>query len=197
MGRFGSASSVRRGITALAAAIVLIATTVASVAADRCDDLPEDLTALQPPATEGIVTGTFTDAEESERDLADLRGRGLVVNFWATWCPPCVREMPALDRLRADLAGSAVDVIAISEDFEGSPVVEAFFERNDIRHLEVYLDVRGRLAAQLRLAGLPTTVLIAADGREVGRIVGTAEWDRPDVAAFLRRCLAPDAESGL
>jgi len=175
----------------LAVAIVLIAPAVASAAADRCGDVPAALGGLRPPRGEARAGGAVVGGDGKARDLSAFRGTGLVLNFWATWCPPCVEEMPALDRLEQQLAGSAVRVVAVSEDVEGAAVVEPFFQRNGIRHLGVYLDPGGRLAAGLGLGGLPTTVLVSADGREAGRIVGVAAWDDPAVAAFLNRCLAP------
>lgn len=132
----------------------------------------------------------FADGER-EQNLVDFRGRGLVVNFWATWCPPCVKEMPALERLRAAVADDGIEVLAISADREGAAIVRQFYARNAITGLAVLIDRMGALGRALSVAGLPTTVLIDASGREVGRVLGIAEWDDPETIAFVRACLRP------
>lgn len=131
----------------------------------------------------------FIEADGSERPLDALRGRGLLVNFWATWCAPCVEEMPALDRLAAGAKAQGLQVLTLSADREGA-TVRKFYDVNDIRNLPVALDKTGRIARATGISGLPTTLLYAADGSEIGRVVGIAKWDAPEVAAFLAGCLA-------
>jgi len=125
------------------------------------------------------------------RTLADYKGTGLVVNFWATWCAPCVKEMPQLNRLNALLKGSAIEVLTISEDRKGIPLAKKFFEVNKLHDLDVLADPKGALMRKFAVKGLPTTILIDTDGREAGRVTGAAEWDTPDVVGFLKRCLRP------
>jgi len=129
------------------------------------------------------------DAEGKERHLAEWRGKGVVVNFWATWCAPCVKEMPQLDRLKAMLATEGVDVLAISEDRQGIAVAKTFHEVNKLRDLAVMADPKGGLLRAFKGQGLPTTVLIDRQGRHVGTVTGAAEWDAPEVVAFLKGCL--------
>jgi thiol-disulfide isomerase/thioredoxin len=131
----------------------------------------------------------FFDARDTLLTFAEYRGRGVVLNFWATWCAPCVKEMPALERARAKLAGAGIDVVTLSEDRGGAKVIRPFFEKLDLRDLPVLVDRRGEVLRALNVTGLPTTVLIDARGREVGRVVGIAEWDAPEVLDFLRRCI--------
>ena len=102
-------------------------------------------------------------------------GKLLLVNLWATWCGPCVVEMPSLDRLAAR-AGQELEIVAISQDLNGRQRVSAFFAAHGFRRLEPYLDPDMRLMPALRLDTLPTTILYDADGREVWRMTGMAEW---------------------
>jgi thiol-disulfide isomerase/thioredoxin len=133
---------------------------------------------------------SFTDAEGKGFTPAEFAGRGLVINLWATWCPPCVREMPALDRLAATLARDGVVVLPLSSDRGGAPVVQAFYERTQLRTLRVWLDPRGAAARALGARGLPTTVIVDRGGRERARLEGDAEWDAPEFVAAIRRLTA-------
>lgn len=119
----------------------------------------------------------FEDGEGEPATLADFRGRPLLVNFWATWCPPCVREMPSLDRLAAQQGEGGVQVLAISQDLDGRQKVTDFFAERRLAALEPYLDADMAFMTALRIETLPTTILYGADGREVWRMTGMAEWD--------------------
>jgi thiol-disulfide isomerase/thioredoxin len=138
-----------------------------------------------------LPAASFTDAEGREQGFAGFAGQGLVVNFWATWCPPCVAEMPALDRLAAMVAGEGVQVLALSSDRGGRAVVEAFYQRLGIRHLGIWLDPRGAAGRALGVRGLPTTLILDRAGEERGRLEGEAEWDAPALVAAVRRLTAP------
>ncbi len=128
----------------------------------------------------------FTDGVGKLRTLEDFHGKVVLLNVWATWCLPCRKEMPTLDRLQAALAGSGFEVVALSVDRQGAEAVNAFFSEIGVRHLAVNVDASGQVLSALAALGLPTTVLIDADGRELGRLMGPAEWDAPDMVAFLR-----------
>ncbi|MBR0681079.1 TlpA family protein disulfide reductase [Roseomonas eburnea] len=130
---------------------------------------------------------TFTDAQGKAHGIADFAGRGLVINLWATWCPPCVAEMPALDRLAAALAREAILVLPLSSDRGGAPVVQAFYERARLQSLGIWLDPRGAAARALGARGLPTTVIVDRRGRERARLEGDAAWDTPEFVALIRR----------
>ena len=124
-----------------------------------------------------------------ERTITAYRGKGVVLNFWATWCTPCVLEMPSIDRLHAAVAGDGIAVLALSEDRNGTAAVERFFRRRGIKNLAALIDRHGKLFHALEIAGLPTTLLVDAEGREVGRVVGPLEWDTPEALALVRACL--------
>jgi hypothetical protein len=98
--------------------------------------------------------------------------------------------MPALDRLHAE-AGDDFHVLALSNDRGGAPVVAKFYAENGIANLANLVDDKGRALRAMKVRGLPTTILVAAGGNEVGRVLGAAEWDSPEAVAFLRACLAP------
>ncbi len=132
----------------------------------------------------------FTNADGQESTLADFAGRGVVINFWATWCPPCVAEMPALDRLHAMVAGEGVAVLALSSDRGGRAQVEPFYQRVGIRHLAIWLDPRGAAGRAMGVRGLPTTVIVDRRGMERARLEGEAEWDAPPLVAAVRRLAA-------
>ena len=176
----------------LAALIVMISPGVARAEASSCEPVPDALAKFQPadaPPPEALVS--FLEDNQREVTLADWHGKGIVVNFWATWCAPCVEEMPALDELHADLAGDGIAVLAVSSDTGGADVVRAFYQKMGIKHLAVLTDTRSRMAQSLGVFGLPTTILFNAEGKDVGRVVGPAEWNAPEIVAFLRACLPP------
>lgn len=138
----------------------------------------------------------FQDAAGKDRRIADHAGRGVVLNFWATWCAPCVREMPQLDRLKALVADNGIDVLAVSEDRQGVPLVEKFFAANKLGDLEILVDGGAKLQRAAKLRGLPTTILYRPDGTEAGRVVGVAEWDAEAAVTFLRQCLGTGTPKG-
>ncbi len=144
-----------------------------------------------PPRPVGEIA--FTDAGGAPLTLADKRGKVVVLNLWATWCPPCVREMPSLDRLQAALGGADFEVVALSVDRSGAAVVLPFLEKLGIGALDIYLDTSSRVLRTLAINGLPTTVLIDRDGREVGRVIGPAEWDSDEAIALIRHYLGNPA----
>ena len=129
----------------------------------------------------------FTDAEGRATGFEAFRGRALVVNFWATWCPPCVAEMPALDRLQDQVGRDGMEVLALSSDRGGRAQVEPFYRRTGLRHLGIWLDPRGGTGRALGVRVLPTTLIIDRRGLEVARMEGEAQWDQPDMVATLRR----------
>lgn len=152
-----------------------------------------------PPVPEGAVSNfvvakepapvpevAFVDGEGRELSLADFEGQVLLVNFWATWCGPCRREMKDLDELQARLGGEAFQVLAISSDREGLPAVEKFYQDNGLQHLGLYNDKTVQTQRAFEVKGLPTTVLVDARGREVGRLLGPADWASPEAEALVR-----------
>ncbi len=133
-----------------------------------------------------VPAAGFMALDGSEFSLADFRGRVVALNFWATWCGPCIREMPSLDRLQAALGGADFTVVLISQDRNGAEVVQPFLAKLGLENLTSYLDPTFALFRAMGGRGLPTTILIDADGNELGRIAGAAEWDTPEALALIR-----------
>ena len=110
----------------------------------------------------------FIDNGGQERRLASYRGRVVVLNFWATWCAPCVQEMPQFDRLNAIVKPIGVDVLAISEDRNPLPLIRKFYKTNNLKNLEIFADIKGKLLRAFKGRGLPTTIIISRKGHEIG-----------------------------
>jgi thiol-disulfide isomerase/thioredoxin len=130
----------------------------------------------------------FTDGNGTATSLAAFRNRVALLNVWATWCTPCREEMPTLDRLQAALGGPHFEVVAVTIDAGGLPVVQEFFREIGIKHLHPYLDTFHDVAALIK-TGIPITLLVDRDGREAGRKLGPAAWDDPQIIRLIRRYL--------
>lgn len=147
-------------------------------------DWTSELQRLDPP--EAAPEVSFSNGEGRAMTLADFEGQGLVVNLWATWCGPCVHEMPSLNRLQEAVAEDGIRVVAISSDLEGMAKVEPFLAEHGLDRLEPYLDPKGKFTRSLAGRGLPRTYILNPEGQIVARYVGAAEWDAPDLVAAVR-----------
>jgi len=137
----------------------------------------------------------ITTADDTVLGPDAFAGDIVLMNFWATWCGPCVEEMPSLDRLQAAYADKPLKVVAVSIDRGGLRAVQPFFEKNGIDALDVYLDkVSGTMVA-FKARGVPTTLLIDANGHLLGRFEGEAEWDSPEAKAVIDYYLAQQTSS--
>lgn len=132
-----------------------------------------------------VINVRYLTEDGNRGDMEDFRGKVILVNVWATWCVPCREEMPTLDALQAELGGENFEVVALSIDRAGSPVVRRFYDEIGVSNLKMYVDQTMLSATALRTVGLPTTILIDAQGRELSRLVGPAEWDDPEMVTFL------------
>ena len=152
---------------------------------------PEGLDKLRESEPRPVPEISFTDADGTPHGLAGFAGRGVVINLWATWCAPCVAEMPALDRMQAALEAEGIVVLALSSDRGGRAPVEAFYRRVGISRLGIWLDPRGAAQRALGVRGLPTSVILDREGRERARLEGAAAWDAPELMAEVRRLTGP------
>jgi thiol-disulfide isomerase/thioredoxin len=133
----------------------------------------------------------FEDPSGEPASLADFRGKPLLVNLWATWCAPCVAEMPTLDALAARQPG--LQVLAISQDMEGQAKVDAFFDQRKFKMLEPYIDPDIELMTALKVDTLPATILYDGEGREVWRMTGMEDWTGARAAGLIREAVSPAA----
>ncbi len=158
----------------------------AAVAADL-PPLAHTLTVQVPQAAPAL---RLKDIDGTPHDLAQLRGKVVLVNFWATWCPPCRREMPSMQRLKTVLAGEAFEVWAVDVG-EDADTVLAFTSQLDLApDFPLLLDTRSRAMQAWNVKGLPTTYLVDQQGRIVATAVGGREFDHPALVASIRALLA-------
>jgi thiol-disulfide isomerase/thioredoxin len=135
----------------------------------------------------------FEDGAGAPRTLSDFRGKFVLLNIWATWCIPCRKEMPTLDRLQAKLGSPDFEVVALSIDRKGPDVVRKFYADVGIRNLAVNIDAKAEATSALATVGVPTTLLIDRQGQEIGRLIGPAVWDSPEMIDFLKATIAQKA----
>jgi len=142
------------------------------------------------PEPRPIPDIAFIDGDGRPLRLSDFRGRVVLLNVWATWCIPCRKEMPTLNLLQAELGGPEFEVVALSIDRGGPKTVAAFYDEYDLTRLKIYIAPSADVMGELAVVGLPTTLLIDREGREVSRYVGPATWNDPAIIATLRRHIA-------
>ncbi len=169
------------------AIVLLVALSTAAPGEDQKMRLGEFI-AMTPPLPAPEVT--FTDAEGKPASLADFKGKPVVVNLWATWCEPCLREMPSLERLQSKFDDKLV-VAAVSQDRAGGKLVNPFVAALKLDKVRVYLDPKSEVGHAFKVRGLPTSIVIDAQGQVVGRVEGAAEWDSAAMLAALKPLLEP------
>jgi thiol-disulfide isomerase/thioredoxin len=133
-----------------------------------------------------VSEAAFFSPGGQEHTLSDYRGKIVVVNFWATWCAPCRKEMPSLDRLQAELGGDDFAVVTLATGRNKLPAIEAFLSEGGLTNLPILLDPKSAVARDMDVLGLPATVILNRNGQEIARLVGEAEWDNPQaLEAFI------------
>ncbi len=130
------------------------------------------------------------DVEGRKVSLQDFRGKAVLVNFWATWCAPCLKELPSLDALERELGGRKFEVVAIAADPRGPEAAREFLDRLEIKNLKLYADPRLAFASSIGGANvLPVSILYDAKGQEVGRLVGEADWVSPEAVRLVKSAI--------
>tara|TARA_B100000963_G_scaffold330738_1_gene321016 strand:+ start:487 stop:1125 length:639 start_codon:yes stop_codon:yes gene_type:complete len=134
----------------------------------------------------------FFAEDETELTLDDFSGRVTLVNFWATWCAPCRKEMPSLELLSNQLSGDNFQVLTIATMRSSKEAIEDFFNSNNILDLPKYRDPKGKLARASGVAALPLTILLDRTGHEIGRLIGDADWSQADTIEFIKKAIEID-----
>ena len=176
----------RKFLVVLYTALMLGANPAAADVKALLDGDMKKLMVLDAPVA--VPEAVLLDAEEGEHRLSDYRGKWVVLNFWATWCAPCRREMPSLERLQAAMPELAVVPVATGRNaVEG---IKRFFEEAGVKTLPILRDPQSQLAHALGVMGLPVTVILNPEGQEVARLIGDAEWDSDSAKAVLGALMA-------
>jgi thiol-disulfide isomerase/thioredoxin len=173
-----------------AVGVMLVAVPIAFAA-----EPPRNLIMHETPEPGAMVR--FEDDQGQPRSVADFRGKIVLLNVWATWCAPCIKEIPALDHLASALNGADFAVVAVSVDHKGIDVVRKAFTERDVRKLPIYIDRSGEALRTVRAIGLPTSLLIDREGRELGRAIGPAQWDDDATIAFFRHVVSNESPSSV
>lgn len=139
-----------------------------------------------PKPTSEVAFETF---EGEKVTLADYQGQIVVLNFWATWCAPCRKEMPDLDALQAEFGGDRFDVVTVAAGHNPPPAITKFFEKTGVENVVVLRDPKQELAAKLGIFGLPTTLILNPEGQEIARMRGDAEWYGDSARAIIAALL--------
>ena len=183
--------------TTLIIAAILLALTAAYFVYLKASDSTMDnglgrhktgaLTALQFPKEDIFAPETpFTDKNGANHTITEFKGKVVIVNMWATWCPPCIREMPSLGRLRKLYAPKDLEILAISTD-KKADISKAEKKLGDLTtgSLPFYSDATMNFASSVNVAGFPTTIIYDRQGKEIARLSGTAQWDSQDVKDLI------------
>ena len=164
--------------------------TAAEVESDMPDrtKLGEFVPSSQPLPAPAV---SLTDSAGHSLDLAELQGKLVLVNLWATWCEPCLREMPSLERLQSGL-GERIAVLAVSEDRGGNKTVEPFIAKLGLKYVKIYIDPKSEVGHAFGARGLPTSFLMDREGKVLGRVEGAAEWESSKILGVLEPFLSGD-----
>ena len=132
---------------------------------------------------------TFKNGEGKELSVADWKGRVMLMNLWATWCAPCRKEMPHLADLQKQLGSDKFEVVAISVDRKGLEASKAFLLKAGADNLKIYLDRSTEVLGKMHAPGLPATILIDKNGKEIGRLLGPAVWNSPEAIKMIKAAI--------
>lgn len=193
-------NSSRRGFLLQSAAASLYLSPIIAAQpafANSDDDLPDRaLPELRP--SESLTNFAFTEVGSSKiHNISDFNGKAVLINLWATWCGPCVVEMPALNRLAVDLAPEGLVVLAISLDKGGDDRVTTFLKKRNLNALKPYMDGKAEVIRALKPRGIPLSVLLDATGQVVAKGEGAFNWDGEVTRRSIRRFLPPQKPSAV
>ncbi len=141
-------------------------------------------------APKDVSQVVFHDPDGGEHQLSDWQGKYVMVNFWATWCAPCRKEMPALDSLQNEFGGDTFEVVTIAAGRSALPAINRFFEEIEVTSLPILLDPKNKLASKMAVFGMPTTMILNPEGQEIARMRGDAEWYSDSGRAIIAAMIA-------
>ena len=144
---------------------------------------------LKQPTPKDIAPFTFVDGAGATKDLSAFKGKVTLLNLWATWCGPCRKEMPELSKLQKDLGSADFQVVELSEDLKGYEASAAFLKEVGADNLTLYADPKTAALAAVNAPGLPVTLLLNRDGKEIGRLLGPAPWAGDEAKALIKAAL--------
>ena len=180
----------------LAALVALVGVYLFQSTGRKVADAPPAETAstlaafIKHPVPKDIAAFTFADGTGAPLDLSHWKGKVVLLNLWATWCAPCRKEMPELAQLQKLLGSADFEVVAISEDLKGAQASAVFLKDSGAENLALYVDPKMAALNALQSIGLPTTLLIGRDGKEIGRLLGPADWASKDAQDLVKATLA-------
>jgi thiol-disulfide isomerase/thioredoxin len=141
---------------------------------------------IKQPQPKDIPAFSFADGTGAAKDLSNWKGKVVLLNLWATWCAPCRKEMPELSNLQKLMGSPDFEVVALSEDLKGITASSAFLKESGADNLALYIDQKATALAAVQSVGLPTTLLIDRNGKEIGRLLGPADWSSPEAQALVK-----------
>ena len=143
------------------------------------------------PAPRPVPDTPFLSAEGGEARLSDYAGRHVLVNFWATWCAPCRKEMPMLSQIQEEFGGARFEVVTIATGRNAPPAIKSFFEDIGVDNLPMHRDPTQELAREMGVLGLPITVILDPENREIARMLGDADWSGDSARALIAALISP------
>jgi thiol-disulfide isomerase/thioredoxin len=170
--------------------VALVAMTGAALAESGKPPLGGSVAKLELKEPRGAIPAfPFKNLDGSDASYDAFKGKVVLINFWATWCIPCVKEMPSLNKLAGTIGKDKFSVMALSLDGPTRAKVAPFIRDKELTALDVYLDDKRAAYGKLDILVLPTSILVDKQGREVGRLAGDAEWDTPEAVALIRHLI--------
>jgi len=189
--RLAKPAAIVAGVIALGAVLGVLYV-ILSAPVHAVDRVPGVLAKLKPAERPKLVPAVaFSDASGKRHLLSEFKGRYVLLNLWATWCNPCVRELPALARLQAAVPPSRLKIVAVNVGRSNAKETAAFLKAHDAQALGVYLDTNVALVRAFRAYGLPLSVLIDPQGHEVARAFGGSDWSAPAAIGYFKALPMP------
>ncbi|MEQ9260803.1 MAG: TlpA disulfide reductase family protein [Roseovarius sp.] len=138
-----------------------------------------------------VSESAFETESGESMTLAEFEGKVVLLNFWATWCAPCRKEMPMLSELQTELGGEQFEVVTLATGRNPPPAMKAFFEEIGVENLPLHRDPQSKVAREMGVLGLPITVILNREGEEIARLQGDAHWSSDSAKAILRALIEP------